>query len=575
MPAPRYESGSSDDLGRFWNSDDAVTASGRDDVRRSLRLMAEPGAASALVFDGRSKLDQELRISCVEEDEFVGSMDGAELEPGRRYGFVARQTRAVLAFGATLLGLDGDALRFALPAEIVHSGFRRGARASMTQVGTITLAFAHPRLGFPLTAMAVNVSESGLAASLEPNVPVLAAGDPLSIRISFADAVVRARGKVRHARSGAFGLELLLFDSEAEREAWQSFAFRLTHPRVVHDHRAAWPVLESSGYLELWAGDQDRAALAAEHSAFWDDEDSTTGRLSTLLDGARPVATMAANLLHPRTWMLHHFGVDRAVRADRAAFLSYSRELYSAAVHGLERVAELEYVTMCVEAGKGFSDYLYGNFARMYRRPDELKWTRSLVFRADTRHAPHAALASEAVRAATPEDLALVAAACARTRTRLEILAHDLDAEGLSREGFARRLAPRRPVRSRETYVFVAEGGRPTWAIVCETGSEGANVFGLLNRCWLAELSASTRGEASVARRALLGHAIRHFSEAGKRRVVLLGEPGDDVEDPPGAGFAFVSTGCVWLSRREVLPAWLAYVHDALSLPRVAPSRTA
>ena len=157
----------------------------------------------------------------------------------------------------------------------------------------------------------------------------------------------------------------------------------------------------------------------------------------------------------------------------------------------------------------------------------------------------------------------------------MEILSHELDAEGLSSEGFARRFLPRHPVRERRTYVH-AEGGQATWAVVCETGKTGANVFGLLNRCWLSELAPCDPVESSVARRALLRRAVRHFADAGTRMVVLLGDEAHGRDDALSAGFSFVSSGSVWLSRREVLPAWMAYVHDALSLPRgPQPSRAA
>jgi hypothetical protein len=284
---------------------------------------------------------------------------------------------------------------------------------------------------------------------------------------------------------------------------------------------------------------------------------------------------MAANLLYPRTWMLHHLGVDRGVRADRTAFLSCVRELYSAALHGTEHVSEPEFLTLYVEADKGFTDFLYGNFARMYGRSGDLQWSHNYVFRADTRRdRPAAEPGDPAIRVATRDDLELLAASCARTRTPMEIRAHELDPEGLSAEGFARRLSPRRPVRARETYVFAA-GGRATWAVVCETGSEGANVFGLLNRCWLAELSPRAGTDEPGARRALLRRAIRHFSDAGRRQVVLLAPDARWLADAEGAGFEFVSKGAVWLSRWAVTPAWLAYVHDALSLPRSAAWRAA
>jgi hypothetical protein len=156
----------------------------------------------------------------------------------------------------------------------------------------------------------------------------------------------------------------------------------------------------------------------------------------------------------------------------------------------------------------------------------------------------------------------------------MQVAAHELHAEGLSHAGFGARMPQHREVRTRQTYVF-APAGRPVWALVCETGNEGVNLFGLLNRCWLTELAPLSSQEASAARRTLLRRALRHFAEAGKRQLVLLEPEGESVGDPVAAGFTRVSDGVYWLSRREVMPAWLSYVEDAFSMSRTLLRRAA
>jgi hypothetical protein len=271
--------------------------------------------------------------------------------------------------------------------------------------------------------------------------------------------------------------------------------------------------------------------------------------------------------LYPHTWMLHHFGVDAGARVDRTSFLSYARELYSGMLHELQRVDDLEYVTMYMEADKGFNDFLYGEFARMYAEPDVLQWAKNQVYRATTRRPIPEGPMDRLVRVATDGDLALLAERYAKTLCPMQIAAHELRADGLSGAGFAHKLAHHGPVRARQTYVF-APAGRPVWALVCETGNEGVNLFGLLNRCWLTELSPLSSQEASAARRTLLRRALRHFAAAGRRQVVLLEPEGEGPGDPLSSGFVRVSEGVYWLSRREVMPAWLSYVEDALSLSR-------
>lgn len=569
---------------RYWSAKDAVTSRQRDHIARILRLSAEPGAPALLVFEGRSKLETRLRVCDVDEHGFcVRVEDGPMLRLGRRYGLVASGRGAVSAFSAGLRASDGEQLRFALPTELVQSGFRTSARTQVPLDQACSLSFDHPRGPRRISKVVLDACNTGVSVAFDREQDLLFPGDQLSgIRLCFAGREVEAHGIVRGIQqgdaAGSCGIELFDFGDAAQHAAWTDFVFRLAHPRLdcdpVRAPELGYQVLESSGYVELWSGSQDRAALRDDYSSFWSHDDLRTGRVVTLLEGHKPVATMAANLLYPHTYMLHHFGVDARARHDRTAFLSYARELYSGMLHELKRVADLEYVTMYMEADKGFNDFLYGEFARMYGEPDVLQWAKNQVYRADVRGAIPEGPMDRLVRVATDADLALLEACYVRTLRPMQIAAHELSAEGLSSQGFARKLPPGEKVRARQTYVF-APAGRPVWALVCETGNEGVNLFGLLNRCWLTELAPLSSQEASAARRTLLRRALRHFAAQGKRQAVLLEPEGVSADDPTAAGFARVSDGVYWLSRREVVPAWLSYVEDAFSLSRSRLRRAA
>jgi hypothetical protein len=569
---------------RYWGAKDAVISKQRDHVARVLRLCAEPGAAPLFVFEGRTKLATRLSLCSLDEHGFTALLaHGAPLAPGRRYGLVASGRGAVSAFRAGLRQVNGLELRFALPTELVQSGFRSSARCAVPSDRDCSIGFRHPRSGAWITKSACDVSKTGLSVRIAPSIDLLFPDDQLpNIELCFDGQVATVQGIVRgiHEASpdGTCGIELFDFGSAAQHDTWTEFVFRLAHPRLIcSGERAArlgYQVLESSGYVELWSGSQARTLLSEDYSAYWRGDTGATGRVATLLEGAQPVATMAANLLYPRTFMLHHFGVDERARGDRTAFLSYARELYSGMLHELQRFDHLEYVTMYMQADKGFNDFLYGEFARMYREPEALLWANNQVYRADTRRAIPEGPMDRLVRGATDSDLALLESCYARSLPALQIAAHELTAEGLSTLGFAHKLAPHGPVRTRHSYVF-APAGRAVWALVCETGNEGVNLFGLMNRCWLTELVPLGSQEASAARRTLLRRALRHFADAGKRQVVLLEPEGEAHADPLAAGFERVADGVYWLSRREVMPAWLSYVEDAFSLSRSRLRRAA
>jgi len=370
------------------------------------------------------------------------------------------------------------------------------------------------------------------------------------------------------------GVELIEFGSHEEQKAWTDFVYRELHPRLMHDRAeaqdCAWEVLESSGYVDLWTTPEERPHLYAEYRKFWSESGRAHGSVFTVdessdAESPRPVATITSSALWPRTFMVHHLGVDAHVRADRGAFLSSTRELYSALTYELQDQPELDYVAMFMEADKGWNEFLYGGFARVYNRPRDLLWLRNQVFRAPTTAPVPASPIDRFVHRATQPEISHMAQVCAQTRQPLECQALELCAEGLSSDGFARRFGAAGRGRTRTCFVFAPEG-QPLWGLVCETGSEGANVFGLLNHCWLAQLSPCGSQESCVARQALLRRALTHYAEAGKHSCLLLETADGPSTDALASGFSRVSAGSVWLSRRDVMPAWLAYIDDALTL---------
>ncbi|HEX6244267.1 MAG TPA: hypothetical protein VFZ61_25295 [Polyangiales bacterium] len=567
---------------RFFQAKDALVSRQLDHIARVLRLSAEAGAPLS-VFDGRARLTTSLRVTSVDDEGFCAiSTRGDELSPGRRYGLVAMGRGAVSAFRVGLRAANGSELRFALPTELVQSGFRSSARSPIPEDSGCSVRLRHPRTQSWLTRRVLDASSSGVSLEIDPTSDLLLPGDQLSqIELRFLGRCVKASGAVRSlsdAGDGLCGIELFDFGSAADHEAWTDFGFGLAHPRLEPDRETAarlgYQVLETSGYVELWSGGQDRATLAAEYAASWDGQSFAQGRVLTLLEKQQPVATIAVNQLYPKTWMMHHLGVDERARVDRTSFLSYARELFSGIAHEMQRAPDLDYLVMYMEADKGFNDFLYGEFARMYADPNLLQWSHNQVYRARTpRDVPEGPM-DRLVRVAGEAELGLLADVYARSFRPIQRAAFELGAEALGGAGFARASLAHPSLRARETYVF-APAGRPVYALVCETGDERVNLFGLMNRCWLTELAPLGSQEASAARRTLLRRALRHFAQAGKRQFVLFESEHESAADPLAAGFTRISDGVCWLSRREVLPAWLSYVEDALSLSRAQLRRAA
>jgi hypothetical protein len=92
-------------------------------------------------------------------------------------------------------------------------------------------------------------------------------------------------------------------------------------------------------------------------------------------------------------------------------------------------------------------------------------------------------------------------------------------------------------------------------------GNEGANVFGLLNRCrifWWSRPPDWVR-----IKRVLLAEAVLIYRAAKKKEYVFIDRDGTD-DCPSLLGYQFVAAGVRWLARTDVIPAWRSYIEETL-----------
>jgi hypothetical protein len=113
------------------------------------------------------------------------------------------------------------------------------------------------------------------------------------------------------------------------------------------------------------------------------------------------------------------------------------------------------------------------------------------------------------------------------------------------------------------TIFFALREGQAEAALIAELGSEGVNVFGLLNTCRI--ISLSDAAPCAGVRRVLLAQATQHYRQADKRNFLFLDDrgPGDGV--PAAMGFQHISGGLRWIAHRDVVPAWTAYLEGLLA----------
>lgn len=564
-------------LTRIGDGDDVIETRDPEFVRRLLdRHVVESGAAIGVYRAGR-RLN--ARIEIVARRDAPGAcllalVTGADgIEPEVPHEFVLATKGSLLRFTSAVRETSHGFSILDTPIRLLQYGFRNCHRSVLGARSQVRVRFPHPRFsGATIVRRVDDATVGGISFAIDPREDLLFPGDRLSgMTLHLPDSTLEAAAIVRSispARGDIYrcGVEFVEFAGTRDERRWSQFAFHAIHPRVVEGGSSAvsdaWNALETSTYVSLWTSEERRERLEASFRRDWGGVESTRGRLFLLREEEESVATCALSRLYPRTWMVHHFGVDIE---HRSATRDYAREVYSSFLYAFQHMSEEDYLVIYVEEGKRWNHLMYEQFVARYPHRERLMWTPFDVYRRDaTAELPSIVGDAEVVirpLAKEAEAASMLDRALSMEISLLEREAFSLHIDEIMLSDFEADCRDAGYERVRRVFVASSEDG-PQAAIVAESGGEGVNVFGLLNRCWIVPLHAS--GGSPEVRRQLLRHAVDWYREIDVAEFLYFGQSVECGEAATSLGFERVSGGMRWLSRRDVVPAWMSHVEDVL-----------
>jgi len=558
----------------------------RDRVRRLLLFHGVRRGQAMHVYGGadcRPLLLRVLGLTVKDARELIGAEvvagTAGMLERGREYTFGLPGSNAVNYFSAAVYRLEGRAVWITLPEDIRQTGYRGSLRVHPEE--RLALVFNHPRLsGMVIEKQVLDVSGRGLSFPIEPGRDMLYPGEPIGeVLVRLPGHAVRARAVVRGMDAGSTGLscgvELVDFRAAEDRECWTRFVFTAVHPRLrlgrIEMIGDAWDALCSSGYLDEITPDL-QAKLSRQFFVSWEShtEKTEVARFFMLYKGEKPIGTLAANLLYPGTWLIHHLGIDEAERRSRKQLFGLAREMYAGNAFLLEHLAESEHFVIYVNAEKAWTEMMYGRFLRSYRKTRDYVYDGYRVYKCRPEGAPTPPRTDPGDLQVVEGDarlLGLLSDHLARNLPEVEYDAFCYDEERIALDRFAEDCRAKGYERERRVY-FAIEEGRPLAALVAESGNEGLNIFSLFNRCWVFNMIPEAGCDVRIKEQ-LLRRAVRHYHGVGKQEFVLLGgHDGEPEELLEQIGLSPVADGRRWIARRSVLPAYLNYIEEFLGMLR-------
>jgi hypothetical protein len=589
------------DIARLVESRKALRTQDPSYIARLLHASAVHDNRPLQVFSPAGPLPVRVQIARLALDGRKDALSGIasghcpELHRGAELMFLLPGRSSVALFHSVVLDQQDQRILLRMPTEIFQTGFRDSHRTPLAAAAMVSVSFRHPHQPERrIQRAALDVAARGLAFPVDTEHDLLFPGDRLpDLQITLPDGdVLCTTGTIRGMRSDGAGaqgvncgVELHSFASDRDQRRWHQFVFQTAHPRLqrasARDLDTVWQVFESSQYVDKWIGEGAVSQVQREFRDSWQGAVSRSGEILLLNERERSLGTISANRIYPRTWLMHSLAVDRQARGpgQRSEFLGLARELYSGIMYTLQHEAGTRYFLAYFEETKSWNQRLYRDFARDYVDACDQRYDQVVVYKSSPGGGTGTANAESPpggsnvqVLRASAEHRKLLAE---QARVRLAPILVDalaLDEPSIDLQNFSAVCAASGIQRSREILV-VTDDGIPALAAICEGGSEGINVFGLMNLCWTIPLGKDPPSEAAVA--ALMTAVNGHYQARATAEFVLVEASESNRPTLERLGYRFVSPAIRWLARVEVLPAWLSYVENELVADRPATATAA
>ncbi|MBN2495468.1 MAG: hypothetical protein JXR96_12810 [Deltaproteobacteria bacterium] len=506
--------------------------------------------------------------------------DEKQFEPGASLAFSFEGTSALCHFQTAIWRVAPGIVVLLLPDAVRQVAFRRSPRVWLPDGQRIELLYRSQRVleGFVRKTL-IEVSGHGLAFEVQPDVDLLFPGERLGqVLVVLPGGLVEIEAAVRslYRRQGldgfVCGLQILGFASEKMRLMWERYVFAHAYPEVgigrVDDVDLAWELLVSSKYVDE-ATPGLRGPLTQKYLESWrrHTKNDRLGHFIIVEHTGLPASTAAGSLLYPRTWLVHQFGIDERTRKqDRRAFFDVARRTYKSMQHLLANIADIDFIVIYADASLRWNRLTYTGFLERYPHPQECLYDEYQVFKHHLESVPELPGEGCEVYEADDADRRAISAHLARSLPAIETEAYCYGPDEIALDGFTADCERLGYERARRILVARDRSGVRRAAAIVETGEEGVNIFGLLNKCWLVYLSAG-RSDDSRAAEALLGAAVMHYRREGKPEFIFIRRAdGPARETLEALGFEYVAPGMRFLVRQSALPAWMSYCEECMGM---------
>lgn len=533
--------------------------------------------------EGRS-LSEKLKITDIRQENnqyliYAALADKREMDlrAGQTCTFTFPGENAVHSFEAVIKQIEPDNIILEMPAVIIQSGFRYSLRSRIDTDLHVKVVVNHPR--WPEEKLEKPLWDLGAQGFSFPSVPekdMLFPGELIrQCAIHLPDGPVHIEGAIRSIRrptdQWVYGVEILRFLDDHERNRWMCFVLKATHGRLKIARRKNgadfWRVLKKSEYIQ-----KEVTTVLIPHikKSFFRNwhfhaENDQVNRHLLLYQKNKPIAAASMNLLYPNTSLSHHVSIDRRYLKR---FFDIGRELICGLQYVTRHLMPTQYYISYFYADKTYNDIMFRRFINRYPLKEDYVYDRYQLYKCQTSSAAVAALPSRndiVIEDGNPLLFEKLSRHQRATLPPIEFEAFAYDESQIDLEAFSRQCLRLGYERKRRVF-FAMQNQHPLAALIAESGDEGLNTFNLINCCWAVYLESEASKDHIVIEQ-LIARAVEFYREENKSEFILFKE---HTEEPDTRleklGIKYITDGMRWIGNDRISSAYLHYVRETLGM---------
>ncbi len=507
--------------------------------------------------------------------EFADPSERTAQARGCEYIFTFPGYNAINYFKSTITQINNESIQVAAPSVIHQTGFRTSIRAKMTEDTPIQASINHPRLAnVQLTKQLTDSSAMGFSMPMDADKDILFLGERIgNVVLSLPDGditlAVIIRSIFRNADHPSWGFEILAFRSAEEKERWKQLAFFSNHLHLalgdVNNIDISWKLLRASGYLDEIDYTLHERLEKSYHSS-WKLHSSVSSFSRYIIGshGKLAVGTMAFSLIYPRTWLVHHFGVDSYKgEISKLQTINISQEMYIGGMYLLNHMTDCDHYVIYSNSQKSWNRITYQRFFNIYNNNSLLDSLHAYKYITTSSRTLNYTCNYSNYNIISPNS-ELLYILSKNLKEKLHPLLFESFSYRFPNISFSdfEKLCQANNYERKRTVYFAEVNSVPVAALIAETGGEGINVFNLLNSCWIFPLGLKSEIDMNIKQMLLL-KAIEFYKKEQKAEFIYWEDESSDCKkELEDMGFRHHTVIFRWIAKRSVLPIYLNYISE-------------